>query len=205
MSYSSWLRLLARIFKIDRTRRVPDPYRPRFDQLEDRVVPAITLTGQTAAFIEGNSSTSALVATFTDNTPAIPQPSTDYTATVDWGDGTTTAGVVSFDSGTQKYLVNASHGYADETPAGSPITFTVAVTETTDDNDTATGTGSANVADAALGAGSIVLAATEDSALTDAPVATFTDDNTQATTADFTATIDWGDGTTTAATSFTGS
>ena len=60
---------------------------------------------------------------------------------------------------------------------------------------TTTITGTATVADAALTASGTPVSATEGNAVT-ATVATFTDANPLATTADFTATITWGDGTT---------
>src|SRR5262249_6998930 len=51
------------------------------------------------------------VATFADNAGL---PSTDYTATIDWGDGTTTAGVVSGASGSFTVTSAVDHTYADE-------------------------------------------------------------------------------------------
>src|ERR1051325_4592424 len=104
MSYSSWLRLLARIFKIDRNRRIPDNCRLRVEQLEDRWVPSTTVATQPAVFVEGDATTSSQLATFTDSTP---HASTDYTVNVAWGDPSPdSAGVVSFDGAV--YHVNAS-------------------------------------------------------------------------------------------------
>ena len=65
---------------------------------------------------------------------------------------------------------------------------------------TTSSTSSATVADAPLTATSVSLTGTEGTAISGATVATFTDANPNATVSDFTATIDWGDGTTSAGT-----
>jgi hypothetical protein len=124
--------------------------------------------------------------TFTGNTAA------DFTATIDWGDGTTTAGTVSGGSGS--FTVSGSHAYADEG------TFTVTAVLTDDAPGTASATGTAAVADADVLSGTpLPVQATEGTAFSGA-VATFSDTFTGNVAADFTATIDWGDGTTTAGT-----
>jgi len=129
------------------------------------------------------------VATFTDNDSS--QPASNFTATIDWGDGTTTAGVVSGSAGS--FAVSGTHTYADE---GS---FPVIVTVTDIANaQTASATGTATVgeSDVLVGTG-LTIAATQGIAFNGA-VATFSDTNTLNTASDFTATINWGDASTTA-------
>lgn len=54
-----------------------------------------------------------LVATFTD---VGAHPPTEYTATIDWGDGATSVGKISRDPETGAFLVRGSHGYRDSEP-----------------------------------------------------------------------------------------
>ncbi len=126
------------------------------------------------------------VATFTDSNTS--DTAGNFTASIAWGDGTTTTGTVSGSNGS--FAVAGGHTYADEasdmlgvviTPiSGSPLTLngTVAVPES--DALTATNgqTFTAEAGQAFSGT-----------------VATFTDTNTTNVAGDFTATIDWGDGT----------
>jgi hypothetical protein len=137
---------------------------------------------------------SGAVATFT-NSGYAGNPATDFTATIDWGDGTTTAGTVSGSGGT--LTVSGSHLYADE--GSNPLTVTLS--DDAPGAATATATGTASVADADdLDGTGMTLAATEGTAFTGA-VATFTNTGYAGNPAtDFNATIDWGDGTTTAGT-----
>ena len=155
-----------------------------------------TLSGSLAAIstTEG-SSFSGTVATFTDTTyPS--NPATDFTATIDWGDGTTTSGTI-LGAGGGTFSVGGSHAYTDE---GS---FTVSVTLSDDAPGTATATasGTASVAEGDFGSlNPATITPTEGTAFSGA-VASFTDPgNPSQTAGDFTATIDWGDGTTTAGT-----
>src|SRR5438552_2674558 len=141
MRFNLWRKWLNRAFGLTRTAPIRRNYRPRLEALEDRWVPAIAATGQATSFIEGVANP-VVVATFTDTSPS---PATDYTATIAWGDTTSSTGAVSL-SGTT-YTVTGTHTYPDETPAGSPHTVTVTITETVGDMDTATATGSASVAE----------------------------------------------------------
>lgn len=131
---------------------------------------------------------SGVVATFTD-TNQLAQAS-DFTATINWGDGQITSGTVAL-SPTQGFQVAGSHTYAR---VGA---FPVAVKIQHLGKDpgvlgaTATDASSAHVTDAVLtGAPSLV------SAVAGVPfrgaVATFADPNPFATASDFSATITWG-------------
>ena len=73
--------------------------------------------------IEGAGFT-APIGAFTD--PNLIAPVSDFSATINWGDATTSAGTISqLASGT--FVVTGSHTYAEDTTGGSPyaITFTV--------------------------------------------------------------------------------
>jgi hypothetical protein len=151
----------------------------------------ISAQGTTFNATEGQSST-ATVATFTD--PDTSATAAEYSATIDWGDGSSSAGTVS--GGAGSFVVSGTHTYAEEG------LYHVTVTITDIDNaanNTATVTSTATVADAALTASPACIATTTQSYL--GPTATFTDAaSPSGTLSDFSATIDWGDGAVTAAT-----
>ncbi len=111
-----------------------------------------------------------------------------WTVDVSWGDGTPDTVFAAAAPGT---ITPQSHTYTEEGPYAGTITVT----------DTADGQFDSelfavNVTDAALTAGPATLLATNTGiALPNSTVVgTFTDANTFATTADYTGTIDWGDG-----------
>jgi hypothetical protein len=145
----------------------------------------IAVSGTSFTATEGVGVTHT-VATFTD--PDAGATAAEYSATIDWGDGNTSAGAITGSTG-GPFTVAASHTYADEG------TYVVGVTITDVDagQGDAHGTSSVVVSDAALGASCA------------APVASFTsfsgslttlsDANPLATVGDFTATIHWGDST----------
>src|SRR5206468_9788128 len=66
--------------------------------------------GGTISATEGTAVANFQVATFSD--PGSSDPASDFTASIDWGDGTTTAGTISGSSG--DFTVTGSHTYADE-------------------------------------------------------------------------------------------
>ena len=115
----------------------------------------------------------------------------DFTATITWGDGTTSSGTITEKNGL--FSVAGTHTYTDES------TDPISVTIKDDGGSTASTTSTATVTDAALTATALPISATEGVSVT-ATVATFTDANLLATTADFTATINWGDGATSSGT-----
>jgi hypothetical protein len=137
----------------------------------------------------------AIVGTFTDANPnALP---TQYAASINWGDGSfNTAGVIAkLASGA--FTVTGSHTYAEESAMGSPYALTVTIT-------TIGGTGSspimdigtATVADAPLFSQGSPINGAEGIGLVPSlsTVATFTDEDPNGNTSDYTAFIDWGDG-----------
>jgi len=133
--------------------------------------------------IEGNSVVAAAIGSFTDANPAA--PAGDFTATIDWGDGTATStGAVSRGQG-GAFTVTGRHTYAEE--GSYPTTIHVL-----DEGGSSTVlTGFSHVVDAALHATGKHLNSQNP---IDAALATFTDANPGAPLSDFTATIDWGDG-----------
>jgi hypothetical protein len=135
--------------------------------------------------IEGKPFT-GVIGTFSDADPGA--LASDYTAAIDWGDGTTGPGTVAAIPG-GGFQVTASHAWTEEGSRGIVVSITDA------GGARANATSTATVADAALssnGSGPI---------LTLGPVggtfARFVDADPGATASDYTATIDWGDGTST--------
>ncbi len=159
---------------------------------------AVVATGGfTYSATEGTAATAQTVATFTD--PGGAEPLADYSATIDWGDGTSaTAGSISVDPNTHVFTVSGQHNYAQDG------TFSVEVTVTHESAPTATAASTAEIANATVtGSGGIVATAVavtgyEYSAPTNVPVATFTDGDGSLPAGDFSASITWGDGTTSA-------
>ena len=131
-----------------------------------------------------------LSATFSDAN--LGATTSDFSGTVSaWGDGnSTTAFTSAAVSGSHgNFTVSGSHLYAEEG------TYTPVVTINDDGGSTAVETGKTTVAGyAPLTAAGTTLNGTQGAALT-GTVATFTDANPKAPVGDFTATIAWGDGT----------
>jgi len=159
--------------------------------------PAVSATGGfTVTAMEGTLSTSQTVATFTDPAGA-ESDMADYSATINWGDGTTAdtatpGNGIALNGGV--FTVSGDHQYAEEG------TYTVSVTIAHGTAPNVSGTSTALVADAALTAGTLTVpTATEGAAFGPTTVFQFTDGNTAATAADFTATVDTGDSTLTSA------
>lgn len=152
---------------------------------------------------EGASFTGT-VATFADpdQADAAKIASGEYSATIDWGDGTSTTGTI---TGTNaRFSVAGTHTYAEEGPYAVTVTVVDADTPTVK----AAVHSTANVADAALHAkGAATTTASDGTPILLGPapsvsgtIATFTDDDPLGTLSDYTATIDWGDGATSAGT-----
>ena len=102
----------------------------------------IAVGGFTVTATEGASSGSQTLATFTD--PGGPEAVGDYSALVTWGDGQTSAGVITLGSDGQTFTVTGSHTYVEE---GS-YTVTVTIHHGTATDTTVTST--AAVADPAV-------------------------------------------------------
>ena len=129
------------------------------------------------------------VATFVDNTGL---PASDYTAIIDWGDGTTTGGIVSGSNGSFIVTTASDHAYADE----GNFTLTANITRTTDHATTAASDTVTVADDDAISASGTTINGSPNQPLTNVTVATFNDSNALNVAGDFVATIDWGDGAT---------
>ncbi len=143
-------------------------------------------SGNAISSIEG-APFSGPVATFTE--PDASAPASQYSATIDWGDGGTSPGTVTGPPG-GPFTVSGSHTYIEE--GSYPVKVTI--TDNVNSSNTTTATSTATVADAPLTASCAT--PTVSTASFSGTVATFTDANPFAPVSDFTATIDWGDGST---------
>jgi hypothetical protein len=147
---------------------------------------------------EGKDTGLVTMATFTD--PGGAEATSDYTVSIDWGDGTpldTTTPVVSNVRGT--FFVQAHHAYAEESSAAHPGSnpYRIKVSIKHESSAAVIATDSAKVSDPAIGVtqSGFTLAAVEgqDSGLL--TLATFTDPGGLESPPDYSATVNWGDGT----------
>jgi hypothetical protein len=149
----------------------------------------LSLTGKAVNFASfENVPITHSVATFKDsNTTDV---ASDFTATITWGDGTSSTGAVS--GGNGSFTVTGTHTFADETSFADQITLT----QTTGGSATATVNGTVTETEHdSLKANAFTFTPTENQSFT-GTVATFTDTSIANTAGDFTASINWGDGTT---------
>ena len=159
------------------------------------LLPDISLTASSFSAVEGNATTpTTQLATFTDGPSTA--PASDFTASVNWGDGSTpcVCSITQSSSGSP-YVVTGSHLYAEE----GTYTPKVTITDNALSLNTATASGTASVADAALTAAAHTIPAQTTGASSGSLlVATFTDGNPNAAISDFTTagspSISWGDG-----------
>ena len=144
-------------------------------------------TGDTLTLTEGTNF-SGEVATITRNLN-VDYDADQFTVTINWGDSTpTTAGTVveSFPGGHENLSITGSHTYAE---AGNYFPL---ITVTYVDGQQFQITASANVSDAAINGTAVNFNASAN-VLFSGKVASFTDVNPGTSANDFTATIDWGD------------
>ena len=149
----------------------------------------MTATGATVTAVEG-APFSGVLASFTDADPNA--TTANFSATIQWGDGTSSAATVSA-NGTGGFNVSGQHTY---TMARS---YNVSVSVADVGGATATAASTATVADAALTATGATVTAVEGAPFSGV-LASFTDADPNATAANFSATIQWGDGTSSTAT-----
>jgi hypothetical protein len=152
--------------------------------------PIVASGGYTIAAVEGTPPAFQLLATFTDPAPetTLPLP---YSAAINWGDGSVTAGVVSYNAALGQFQVmgGSDHTY---TTSGNQ---TVIVTLKHDNTPAVTVSDTAMVSDPAIVAqGGFTYAANEGNAPANQKLATFTDPGGAAPLSHYSATIDWGDG-----------
>jgi hypothetical protein len=160
----------------------------------DNTSASATLT-ETVGDAFAGEATSLTVASFTSTDPSAAVA--DFTATVAWGDGATSAGTVSGSGGT--FSVTGGHTYAQDN------TYTAQITVTDRAGRTISTSNSVVVVRAPVGVYNEAVAATAGTGLSNALVGVFTDPNTNDLSTQYTATIDWGDGTTTTTGTVSGS
>lgn len=135
---------------------------------------------------------STTVATFTDSN--LSDLASGFTATINWGDGTATTGTIAGSNGS--FSVLGGHTYADE--GNFILSATVARTA---DGATLVNTGNLAVAESdVLSSQGTTISGDPGTPINNVTVATFTDTDTAALASDFTAIVDWGDGTSTTGT-----
>lgn len=137
------------------------------------------VTGQPVSATEGQSfeGTVATVSGDPDSAPS------DYAVSIDWGDGSTSSGSIDASGN-----VTATHTYGEE----GTYTATTAVTDIDSPSNTASDRSTATIADAPLSVSGKTMNSLPSFS---GPVASFTDANPTASASDFTATVNWGDGT----------
>ena len=186
MSLSTWRKALRRSFG---TRNGASRRRNLFlilEELEIRAVPSFaSVTGYNQTATETLPLSNVRVASFTTATPG-----DTFSATINWGDGTTTTGTIA-STGPGSFDVTGSHTYSEDgTDSGS-----VLISDTTD-STSVTPTFQATVSE-----GSFVLSGVAPITLTEGGtfngvVATFSDPGSPDPASSFSATVNWGDGTT---------
>jgi hypothetical protein len=158
--------------------------------------PPVSASPTTIFPVEGEDTGPFTVATFTD--PGGPEVLSDYGATINWGDGTTTTGDISLAGGV--FSVNGDHVYAEESAPDHPGTnpYPITVTISHESTTPQVAHSSAVVSDPAVApTGGFTFLAVEGVPSAIQTVATFKDPGGPEAVGDYIATIDWGDGSTT--------
>jgi hypothetical protein len=135
--------------------------------------------------VPGQAFTNQTVATFTDSAPNA-KP-TDFSSTINWGDGNTSDGTITA-AGPGAFDVLGTHTY---TTAGN-YAFSIQVTDSAGNKPTASGTATVSSGPQHLETEPVTTAVNQP--FTNQLLATFTDSDPNVIPPDFTATINWGDG-----------
>jgi hypothetical protein len=154
---------------------------------------ALSALSKTLAFTEGAAATQ-VAASFEDADPR--GFASDYSATIAWGDGTTSVGTLAANGA--GFDVLGSHSYAEE---GS---YAVSVTIQDAGGASVTANSTAGVADAPLAAGGVPRFSATGGVPFTHLLATFSDADPAGAVGDYTASINWGDGTSSSGTIGTG-
>ncbi len=142
--------------------------------------------GKPIAYNESLSMIKALTELAPAADPDLSATASEYAATIEWGDGSESTATVSGIGG--NFSVSGSHVYAEE--GINPIT--VRITDVDNASNTATATSTASIADAPLSS-ECATPKTTLPAFTGA-TARFSDADPGGASSDYTATIEWGDG-----------
>jgi hypothetical protein len=153
-------------------------------------IAGLVVTGEQVTALQGNSTGTQTVADFTDSDPdAVGNTSTDYHASINWGDGSSpTAGTITSDGEDDGgFIVTGSHTFS---VAGN-YTPTITVTENADGR-IGVASGIANIDVPSVTVDAMSISGTENDTFT-GEVATFTDLNSGFPAIDYSAQIDWGE------------
>src|SRR5205823_14171442 len=187
--------------------RLPGTYAASFTSVLDGGVPvpisatvsddpnSISPSAQTITPVVGAPFSNLVVATFTDTNPDA--AASDFTSSVDWGDGTQSQGTVQKVQG--RFQILGGHTYSRVRSFPVSVTIHHLDKSGAPNGATATAPSQAHVIDAALTGAPNPITAVVGVPFA-GPVASFSDPNPFAVASDFTATISWGDGTTSAGT-----
>lgn len=157
---------------------------------------SIRPSSQTITPVVGAAFANVVVATFTDTNPLA--AASDFTSSIDWGDGTQSPGTVQAAPGGGLQILGG-HTYSQVRSFPVGVTIHHLDSSGAPTGATATAPSQARVMDAALtGAPSPITAVV--GVPFAGPVASFSDPNPFAVAGDFAATIGWGDGATSAGT-----
>jgi hypothetical protein len=172
-----------------RRRRTRRQFWPTHDQLEKRRLMSLNVTMLSQApLMDGVGSPTLDLASFSFSTT---QSITSYSASISWGDGTTSSGQL-YETMIGTAVVVGSHTY------GAVGTESISVTVSGDGN-TGSGTTNVKVVDTPITAWAVSFSETAGRSYS-GNVAEFSDLNTLAPASAFTASITWGNGTTTSGT-----
>jgi subtilisin-like proprotein convertase family protein len=161
------------------------------------VSPALSVTlDTTPPVVAAVPITANQYGTFTGTVGTITDLHPDGTATITWGDGATSAGTLVATSSPTVYDIQGSHVYQTTGTFSISITATDAAgnSASTPSSGTGSGSGSVTVTPPAPAVTAIALNVNEGQVLTLTPVASFTNGAPNPNINDFTATINWGDG-----------
>jgi len=155
---------------------------------------SLSATGVNVSATEGAPLSNVIVATLTDGAGSYSNPN-DLSATINWGDSSSSAGKLVATGTPGVYSIEGSHTF------GEYGSYTVSVSINDAGGSTASAQSTASVADASLSASGINITATQGQPINNVTVATLTDAaGTYSKSGDLSATINWGDSTSSAAT-----
>ncbi|MGH7138759.1 MAG: TIGR03118 family protein, partial [Pirellulales bacterium] len=148
----------------------------------------LAITGGAISATEGATFTGAVAAIASAISGAIPS---DFTATINWGDGTSSAATLT-PTANGGFLVDGSHVFHEE----GAETIAVTVSDNASPSSTVSSTATVQVADAPLVPAAINIPVQQSLTIGDLQIAAVTDTGGGEAMDNYTATIDWGDGST---------